>query len=69
MSERQRVAVRRESQVLENILFCSSVLMFAAAAILAYWQIARARIDETYQAEQVPQGVPVEPAQPLDVAA
>jgi hypothetical protein len=36
-------AGKREAEVLDDILFCSSVVMFATAAILAYWQILRAQ--------------------------
>jgi hypothetical protein len=55
--------------VLDNILFCSSVLMFATAAVLAYWQIVCMRIEKADRPERVSDGVSVEPAQPLDLAA
>jgi hypothetical protein len=55
---------------LDNILFCSSVLLFATAAILAYWQIVRTQIDKADQSEQDLKGASVEPAQTFaDLAA
>lgn len=41
---------------MDNVLFCSSVLMFATTAILAYWQIVRAQIEKCDQPDHVLQG-------------
>jgi cytochrome oxidase assembly protein ShyY1 len=46
-----------------DILFFASVLMFSAAAVLGYWQLLRAGLEEPvadiHEPEAIPEPVPV----------